>query len=499
MANSKNISLEIITFHGITPPEHGKLVGYGAIIDALKLPVPIPLRLALISKKHRQYATDGWLVLTPRHQPEDNLYAHLVFALKYEGVNLLFFKKLFEKLKPADIEEWIVREPQSQYGRRIWFLYEWLMQKSLQVPDLREGNYIPLLDEKQQYASPKSINSNRHRIKNNLTGNINFCPLINKTARIERYIAENLADKTRTAISGVHKDILLRTSAFLLLKDSKASFTVEGENPTQNRAVRWGKAIGQAGSKPLSKEELLRLQQIVIDDNRFVQMGYRTEGGFIGEHDRNTGEPIPEHISARWQDIEALMGGLLESARQMETASFNPVLTAVLIAFGFVFIHPFVDGNGRLHRYLIHHILTTMKFTPQGIVFPISAAILERISDYRKVLESYSHPILDFIQWKKTLKNNFDATVQTEFLFECVDYTLNTIIPDEVAYLQKYDAMKAWLDDRFQMPDKTIALLIRFLTQNNGRFSPRAKEKEFATITEKEAKNIEEAYKEIFG
>jgi Fic family protein len=512
MANSKNISLEISAFHGITAPEQGKLVGYGAIIDALKLPVPIPLRLALISKKRRQYRTDGWIVLTPRHQPEENLYAHLVFALKYEGVNLLFFKKLFEKLQPTDIEEWIVREPQSQYSRRIWFLYEWLLQKSLQVPDLREGNYVPLLDEKQQYASPKCINSNRHRIKNNLPGNVNFCPLIHKTAKLERYIAENLADKTSVAISGVHKDILLRTSAFLLLKDSKASFTIEGENPTQNRAVRWGKAIGQAGSKPLSKEELLRLQQIVIDDNRFVQMGYRTEGGFIGEHDRSTGEPIPEHISARWQDIETLMGGLLESARQMESASFNPVLIAALIAFGFVYIHPFVDGNGRLHRYLIHHILATMKFTPQGIIFPVSAAILERISDYRKVLETYSHSILDFIQWKKTPKNNvevlndtldyyryFDATVQTEFLFECVDYTIHTIIPDEVSYLQKYDAMKGWLDDRFQMPDKTIALLIRFLDQNKGKFSQRAKEKEFAEITENEGKNIEEAYREYFG
>ncbi|MEI6885714.1 MAG: Fic family protein [Bacteroidota bacterium] len=509
---NNNISQEISVFQGRTVPEEGTMVGYGAIITAYKLPVPTPIQLALISRKHRQYKTDGWLVFTTRHQPEDNLYSHLVFALKYEGVNILAFKKLFEATQPSIIEEWIRKEPQSQYGRRIWFLYEWLMQKSLQVPDLREGNYIPLLDEKQQYASPKSINSSRHRIKNNLTGNVNFCPLISKTVKLERYIAENLADKTSIAISGVHKDILIRTSAFLLLKDSKASFTIEGENPTQNRAVRWGKAIGQAGSKPLSKEELLRLQQIVIDDNRFVQMGYRTEGGFIGEHDRNTGEPIPEHISARWQDIETLMRGLLESAKQMESTSFNPVLTASLIAFGFVFIHPFVDGNGRLHRYLIHHILTTMKFTPQGIIFPVSAAILERISDYRKVLETYSHPILDFIQWKKTPKNNvevlndtldyyryFDATAQTEFLFECVDYTINTIIPDEVSYLQKYDAMKVWLDDRFQMPDKTVALLIRFLAQNNGKFSQRAKEKEFATITEKEVNTIEEAYRDYFG
>jgi hypothetical protein len=133
------------------------LVGYGAIITAYKLPVLTPIQLALISRKHRQYKADGWMVFTPRHQPEDNLYSHLVFALKYEGVNILAFKKLFETTQPGIIEEWIRKEPQSQYGRKIWFLYEWLMQKSLQVPDLREGNYIPLIDEKQQYASPKSI------------------------------------------------------------------------------------------------------------------------------------------------------------------------------------------------------------------------------------------------------------------------------------------------------------------------------------------------------
>jgi Fic family protein len=296
-----------------------------------------------------------------------------------------------------------------------------------------------------------------------------------------------------------------------LLKDSKASFKIEGENPTQNRAVRWGRAIGQAGSISLSKEELLRLQQIVIENSRFIKMGYRTEGGFIGEHDRSTGEPIPEHISARWQDVEILMAGLLAAAQQMVDNKFHPVLTAVKIAFGFVFIHPFEDGNGRLHRYLIHHLLSSMKFTPKGIIFPVSAAILERIDDYRKVLESYSHPLLDLIQWEKTSDNNvevlnetidyyryFDATALSEFLFECVDYTINKIIPDEVAYLQNYDAMKSWLDDRFQMPDKTVALLIRFLEQNNGTISKRARDKEFAQLTEDEAKEIEENYKVFF-
>ena len=105
--------------------------------------------------------------------------------------------------------------------------------------------------------------------------------------------------------------------------------------------MRWGRAIGQAGNKKLSKDELLRLQQIVIESSRFITLGFRKEGGFVGEHDRTTGEPIPDHISARWQDIEILIDGLLETADFMEESCFHPVLSAATIAFGFVFIHHF--------------------------------------------------------------------------------------------------------------------------------------------------------------
>ncbi|TDE31571.1 Fic family protein [Flavobacterium ranwuense] len=510
--NNKRFSLKTSVFHGLKAPEEGILVGYGAIIEGLGLAMPFPNRLSLISEKRRSYENENWKVFSSRNAIEDTLYKHLVFALKYEGINLLFFKKLFQSVSKEEIKNIIQSEPTGQYSRKIWFLYEWLLQEQLPIPDLTIKNFIPLVDEELQFASPVPINSSRHRIKNNLPGTVDFCPLIFKTPKLESYLDKNSTENINTVIKGIHKDVLLRTSSFLLLKDSKASFSIEGENPTQNRALRWGKAIGQAGSKPLSKEELYRLQQIVIENSKFVTMGYRTEGGFVGEHDRTTGEPIPEHISSKQADIEKLMNGLLEASKQMETTGFHPLLTATAIAFGFVFIHPFVDGNGRIHRYIIHHLLSAMKYSPQGIIFPVSASILERIEDYRKVLENYSHPLLDFIEWEKTKDNNvnvlndtidfyryFDATLQAEFLSECVDYTIHKIIPEEVAYLQKYDAMKLWLDNNYQMPDKMVALLIRFLEQNNGSLSKRAKEKEFGTLTDEEVKEIEENYQVYFN
>ena len=509
--NPTSFSRPVTVFHGRTAPEPGTLVGYGAVIEALELAVPLPRDLALISTKRRQYRVAGWRVFTPRHQPADTLWAHLVFALKYEGLDLLFFKKLFAQLPAAALEEWVRHAPQSRYARTVWFLYEWLLARRLDLPDLTQGNYVPVVNEQLQYAAATAQPVPRQRLRNNLPGVAGFCPLVHKTAALEQYLARDLAGRAQLVLSGLHADVLVRTSAFLLLKDSKASFTIEGEQPLPTRALRWGRAIGQAGQQPLSREELLRLQQLVIENSRFVRLGYRTEGGFVGEHDRSTGDPIPDHVSARWQDLESLMSGLLDAAAHLETVDFPPVLSAAAIAFGFVFVHPFVDGNGRVHRYLIHHLLARLGFTPPGIIFPVSAAILEHLPAYRQVLEGYSHPVLEFIPWRKTVDHNvevladtsdyyryFDATAPAEFLFDCVAYTLEKTIPQEVAYLQRYDALKAWLDERFQMPDKLVAVLIRFLEQNQGVLSKRAREKELALLTPVEVAQIEQQYAVYF-
>ena len=275
--------------------------------------------------------------------------------------------------------------------------------------------------------------------------------------------------------------------------------------------MRWGKVIGQAGGKVLSIGELERLQQIIIENSRFIEMGIHKEGGFVGEHDRSSGEPIPDHISVKKEDIAQLLNDLINTNTILQEDSYDAVLAAATISFGFVFIHPFVDGNGRLHRYIMHHILAKKKFTQQGVIFPVSASILEHIDDYKTVLESYSLPLLDYITWKEMENHNievtnntidfyryFDATKQAEFLYDCVEDTLVRVIPEEVNYLQKYDEFKRYLDNHFEMPDKTVAILVRFLEQNEGVLSKRALKKEFSALEDIEVKDIEINYNTIF-
>jgi len=80
-----------------------------------------------------------------------------------------------------------------------------------------------------------------------------------------------------------------------------------------------------------------------------------------------------------------------------------------------------------------------------------------------------------------------------------VNDTIQNIIPNEVAYLTKYDEFKRYLDNEFEMPDKLVALLVQFLEQNNGKLSKRVREKEFVNMADNEVKIIEEKFKEIMS
>jgi Fic family protein len=368
---------------------------------------------------------------------------------------------------------------------------------------------VPIIDPEQQWTV-KGETSTRHRVRQNLPGTPAFCPLVFRTQLLAEFEAMDLVRRARAVVADVPRDLLARTAAFLLLKDSKSSYAIEGERARQDRIQRWGRAIGEAGQRAIDLEELLRLQRIVIGDSRFVRLGPRQENGFVGEHDRDNGMPIPDHISARPEDLRSLLDGLVAFDRGA-AQDLDSVIAAAVLAFGFIYAHPFQDGNGRIHRYLIHHVLAQRGFSPAGVVFPISAAILERIDEYRAVLEDYSRRLLPVIQWEPTGDGNvrvlndtadfyryFDATPHAEFLYSCVRKTIEEDLPRETDFLGRYDEFRARIEAIVDMPGSTVDLLFRFLQQNKGHLPKRAREEEFAKMTPEEVATAEQAYASLF-
>ena len=167
------------------------LAGYSALIAHFSLRLPLPDHLSAISTKHRRYEKGPWLVFTPKHKPEDTLAGHLRFAFKHEGIDVAVLKALFDTAPPAGILRIIKDEPTGAYARRLWFFYEWLTGKTLDVPDAKVGNYVDALDSAFQYGVTPSV-SRRHRVRNNLPGTRNFCPLVRRTPKLEALIAMNL-------------------------------------------------------------------------------------------------------------------------------------------------------------------------------------------------------------------------------------------------------------------------------------------------------------------
>jgi Fic family protein len=189
----------------------------------------------------------------------------------------------------------------------------------------------------------------------------------------------------------------------------------------------------------------------------------------------------------------------------------DPVIAAACLAFGFVYIHPFTDGNGRIHRYLIHHVLAERGFSPPGLVFPVSAVILSEIDAYRAVLQDHSRSALPLIRWEPTEDRNvhvlnetadlyrfFDATPHAEFLFHCVEETVVRDLPQETRFLESYDRFAQRIQEIVDMPGGTVDLLFRFLRQNRGTLSARARRREFAALAENEVRRVEGIYAEEF-
>jgi len=383
---------DVTEFHRDPVPAGATLAGWAALVHALGLRAPVR-DPSCISERHiggSQRQDGDWRIFDKRYKVDSAVASHLTFALRHENVNLLVMKRAFEAVPAKVIEDMVLATPTGAVARRAWFFYELLTGRRLDLEDAGNVAAVDALDPKDYFTAPPRL-SPRHRVRDNLLGSAQFCPVIRKTQALQHYVGLDLAQQAQDVIVKTGSKLVARAASFMLLADSRASFEIEGERPPQNRIERWGRAVLEAGRRQLSKDEIYRLHALLIGDDRFTEIGYRSAGVFLGERDY-ANDPMPEFIGARVGDVPTLMDGLLGCNDRLRSTEIDPVVQAAAIAFGFVYVHPLADGNGRLHRCLIHHVLAERKFTPPGMVFPVSSVMLDRIDSYRDTLQAHSGP-----------------------------------------------------------------------------------------------------------
>ena len=499
------------SFQDKTVPRGTQLVGWAALVHEFGLEAPVRQPSCVSAKyiKGSRQKEGHWRIFDKRYQPGKRFADQLAFALRHENIDLLILKRVFEAVSKTVLEEYIRSTPGGAQTRRAWFFYEKLTGQTLDIEDAPSLTAVDALDAR-RYFTGKARLSRRHRVRNNLLGNGDWCPVIRKTEKLEEFAALGLAERAAETVGRSGQHLLTRAASFLLLADSLASFEIEGERVPRSRLERWGKAVLQAGKNELTLEEIIRLQRVVIEDTRFVFPGLRHDGVYLGERD-HIGQPLPEFIGASPPDLEALCAGMLAANNRMRDDGIDPVMQAAATAFGFIYVHPFQDGNGRVHRCLVHHVLAERRFTPAGLVFPVSSVMKDRIDQYRDTLQTHSAPLMDFIQWRATADQNvevlndsadlyryFDCTEAAEFLYACVQRTIEHDLPREIDYLRRHDMAMARIMERVEMPDRLAQNLLLFIRQNDGKLSKRRREKEFADLTGDEVHELEQIVQDAF-
>lgn len=454
--------------------------------------------------------------LPAAQDPGDDIFAQLEFALRREGIHLELLRKVLPRIATEDMETYLRSRPTGKYARIIWCLWEEFSGSRLNLPDTTIGNYVDLLDP-DLYVTGPGRKSRRHRVNLNLLGSLDFSPMVRRKA-LDGWDEEVMREKCAAIVEDYPAAIFQRAVRYLYAKESKSSHDIEHETPDQQRAERFIRLLEQAWLRDfLTKSALVELQNAIVDP-RYANHGWRSVTGeqvYVGET-LAPGQERIHYVAPKPEDLDELMAGFLTMAGQVAgrmvhgTGIMTPpevpvIVAAAVVSFVFNFLHPFSDGNGRIHRFLLHHVLARRRFGPEGIILPVSAVIVNRPREYDQALEGFSKPLLERVQYslddrlRMTVTNDtcdfyryIDCTglirVTAEFLRE----TIETELPAELAYLTKHDLIRSEMRDIVDMPDRHADLFVRLCRQNCGTLSKnKRKLEEFAALTDEEVRAIE--------
>jgi len=464
---------------------HVAYVGYQFAKDRLKLGILPIERPAAVGPVTRIERLDRIMSVPSHLSPGDDITENLLFALKHEGTNLSLIAAASVHLEPGKLLAKLREVPNGAYIRKLCLLWEVFTGRLLEDLPAQVGGVIaPLFDPGIYITAKNGPRDKRWRVELNGLGNWDYCPTIARTPALEALLAQDLLSEVRAFFQEFPQATLDRVLAWAYLDETRSSYAIEGETPSGNKAEAFVKLLRKAEERqPLNEEYLITLQNAAMVNTWALEPSFRQTQNYLSNGLRGaagvTYVPPPAEL------LPSLIDGQAKLADGSLAEGLPPLLRAALVSFGFVFTHPFLDGNGRLSRFLAHYTLCQSGALSNGYILPLSTAMKRNESAYLAALQSFSAPARELwqVNWldadafsfefrgHSSIYRYFDATRLCEFTCAMAQESLRHDLRAEVEFLHCYDRVLREVNAHYDIDGSTLSKLIRMALSNGGTLS----------------------------
>jgi len=458
-------------------------VGYAHLHEALNIRALVPKRTAMVKPVTRITLIGDCLAVPQTVAPaQGSTLEHILFALKHEGVNLGILAQALETVAAEQMLAELAKSPNGVFIRKACFLWESFTGQQLEYQVPVRGSVVALFDPK-LYVTGPAIRNSRWRVDFNGLGSLRYCATVERTAELQALLDLDIIGRARAFMATLPPEMMDRAINWAYLHETRDSFAIEKEEPSEEKSRRFVHLLRQAHEQTeLSEDYLVELQNSTVSNPFDKAVLFRHEqnhlhNGLRGAAGVSYVPPAPDLCR---ELMEELMRFANHSARQVD-----PLVAAAVVAFGFVFLHPFMDGNGRLSRFLIHQTLCHSGALQNGLLLPVSVAMKHEESGYLEALKGFSKPAREFwnVTWldadqmafefvgHPSIYRYWDATQCVEFTLQMARRALEVELREETQFLERYDVLVKAVNDRFDVRGSDLSKLVMMCLDNDGKVS----------------------------
>lgn len=455
-------------------------VGYQFLCERLRLsaiPARLPARIAPVSRLTR--VQDALLVPATVAPDSDSVIEHMLFGLKHEGVNLQVLAQALPSVSEPALLELVQSSPSSRYTRILGFLWESLLGRELGGEFTVAGPTVDVFDPKRYITGPRQRNA-RWRVNFNGLGTPHYCVTVERTEKIATMLDRDILGRANQFVGQLGQHATDRALTWAYLHETESSFAIERESPTQDKAAAFVNLLKQAHApRRMDEQYLVELQNAAITNPYDLAVSYRREQNWLRGPLRGaagvTYVPPPPDLARELMDHALLFVNELPKA-------VDPLIAAAIGSFAFVFIHPFMDGNGRLSRFLFHYALCQSGQLANGLLLPVSVAMKRNEPAYLRALQSFSAPVRQRwdVRWigdetydlvfrgDDSLYRYWDATQVVEFALNMAEQALEQDLREETVFLERFDRICKVINEQFDLRGNDLTTLVISCLQNDG-------------------------------